>query len=122
MLADADRYLAAGQPDPARNGTDYRVGALWLTDAESADFLRDLAAVIQARTANPPGKAAVGGCCTASWYPSLRGRFSRSGPNAAVAAAARPAGREPVMLNVAEARSLAVTEMPGLAAGLIAAN
>jgi DNA-binding transcriptional ArsR family regulator len=56
MLADADRYLAAGQPDPARDGADYRVGALWLTDAEFADFLRDLAAVIQARVANQPGK------------------------------------------------------------------
>lgn len=56
MLADADRYLAAGPPDPARDGADYRVGALWLTDAEFADFLRDLAAVIQARVANQPGK------------------------------------------------------------------
>jgi DNA-binding transcriptional ArsR family regulator len=52
MLADADRYLAAGQPDPVRDGADYRVGALWLTDAEFADFLHDLAAVIQARVAN----------------------------------------------------------------------
>jgi Helix-turn-helix domain len=56
MLADADRYLAAGQPDPARDGADYRVGALWLTDAEYADFLCDLATMIQARVANPPGK------------------------------------------------------------------
>ena len=55
MLADADRYLAAGQPDPVRDGADYRVGALWLTDAEFADFLGDLAAVIQARVANAPG-------------------------------------------------------------------
>jgi DNA-binding transcriptional ArsR family regulator len=56
MLADADRYLAAGQPDPVRDGADYRVGALWLTDAEFADFLHDLAAVIQARVANAQGK------------------------------------------------------------------
>jgi hypothetical protein len=56
MLADADRYLAAGQPDPVRDGADYRVGALWLTDAEFADFLGDLAAVIQARVANAPGE------------------------------------------------------------------
>lgn len=55
MLADADRYLAAGQPDPVRDGADYRVGALWLTDAEFADFLQDLAVVVQARTANVPG-------------------------------------------------------------------
>lgn len=56
MLADADRYLAAGHPDPVRDGADYRVGALWLTDAEFADFLRDLAAVIQPRVANQPGR------------------------------------------------------------------
>lgn len=56
MLADADRYLAAGQLDPARDGADYRVGALWLTDAEFADFFHDLAAVIQARAANPQVK------------------------------------------------------------------
>jgi len=56
MLADADRYLAAGQPDPARDGADYRVGALWLTDAEFADLLRDLTEVFQPRLANAPGK------------------------------------------------------------------
>jgi DNA-binding transcriptional ArsR family regulator len=56
MLADADRYLAAGQPDPARDGADYRLGALWLTDAEFAEFIRDLAAVFQPRLANAPGK------------------------------------------------------------------
>jgi hypothetical protein len=54
MLADADRYLAAGQPDPARDGADYQVGALWLTDAEFAELLRDLSMVFQSRMANPP--------------------------------------------------------------------
>jgi len=56
MLADADRYLAAGPPDPVRDGADYRVGAMWLTDAEFAEFLRDLAAVTRPRLANAPGK------------------------------------------------------------------
>jgi hypothetical protein len=56
MLADADRYLAAGPPDPVRDGADYRVGALWLTDAEFAEFIRDLAAVFQPRLANSPAK------------------------------------------------------------------
>jgi hypothetical protein len=56
MLADADRYLAAGQPDPARDGADYRVGALWLSDAEFAELLRDLTEVFQPRLAMPPGK------------------------------------------------------------------
>ena len=56
MLADADRYLAAGTPDPARDGADYRVGAMWLTDAEFAEFLRDFANLAQPRLANAPGK------------------------------------------------------------------
>jgi hypothetical protein len=55
MLADADRYLAAGKPDPARDGADYRVGALWLTDAEFAEFLRDLSSVFGPSLDNPPG-------------------------------------------------------------------
>ncbi len=56
MLADADRYLGAGQPDPVRDGADYRVGALWLSDAEFAELLRDLAEVFQPRLATAPGK------------------------------------------------------------------
>jgi DNA-binding transcriptional ArsR family regulator len=55
MLADADRYLAAGQPDPARDGADYRVGALWLSDAEFAELLHDLSIVFQPRLGNAPG-------------------------------------------------------------------
>jgi Helix-turn-helix domain len=56
MIADADRYLGSGELDPARDGADYRVGALWLTDAEFAEFIRDLAEVFQPRLANPPGR------------------------------------------------------------------
>ena len=56
MLADADRYLAADPIDPVRDGASYRMAALWLTDAEFAEFARDLAAVFQPRLANPPGK------------------------------------------------------------------
>jgi Helix-turn-helix domain len=55
MLADADRYLAGGTPDPQRDGADYRVGAMWLTDVEFAEFLRDLVAVLQPRFALAPG-------------------------------------------------------------------
>lgn len=56
LLADFDRYLAAGSPDLARDGVSYRVAGLWLTDGELAGFLRDIAAVVQPRLANPPGK------------------------------------------------------------------
>jgi DNA-binding transcriptional ArsR family regulator len=56
LLADFDRYLATAPRDPVRDGADYRVGAMWLTDAEFADFLHDLRAVFQPRLANAPGK------------------------------------------------------------------
>jgi Helix-turn-helix domain len=56
MLADADRYLASDAPDPIRDGADYQVGALWLTDAEFAELLRDLTNVFRPRLAKPPGK------------------------------------------------------------------
>ena len=56
LLADFDRYLQAGPPDLARDGVSYRVAAMWLTDAEYASFLRDIAAAVQPRLANAPGK------------------------------------------------------------------
>ena len=56
LLADFDRYLAAGALDPVRDGADYRVAAMWLTDAEFSDFLRDLLTVFQPRLANAPGQ------------------------------------------------------------------
>jgi Helix-turn-helix domain len=56
MLADADRYLASGPVDPARDGADYQVGALWLTDTEFAELLRELSIVFEPRLANPPAQ------------------------------------------------------------------
>ena len=56
MLGDADRSLAAGAPDPVRAGAGDRVGALWRTDAELAELLRDLAAAFEPRLANAPGQ------------------------------------------------------------------
>ncbi len=56
LLADFDRYLAAGAPDFVRDGVSYSAAAVWLTDAEYAEFLRDVRALIQPRLANPPGK------------------------------------------------------------------
>jgi hypothetical protein len=56
LLADFDRYLAAGPPDPVRDGAGYRVAAMWLTDAELADFLQDLRTIAQPRLANAPGQ------------------------------------------------------------------
>ena len=45
LLADFDRYLAAGTPDLGRDGAGYTVAGLYLTDAELAGFLRDFATV-----------------------------------------------------------------------------
>jgi Helix-turn-helix domain len=56
LLGDFDRYLASHPADPVRDGADYRVAAMWLTDAEFADFLRDVRNVTQPRLANPPGE------------------------------------------------------------------
>lgn len=56
LLADFDAYLAAGTPDPVRDGADYRMFAMWLTDAEFLDFLRDFSAVVLPRLANAPGE------------------------------------------------------------------
>jgi hypothetical protein len=55
LLADFDRYLATDPPDPIRDNVSYRLAALWLTDAELAEFARDLAAIVQPRLANAPG-------------------------------------------------------------------
>jgi Helix-turn-helix domain len=56
ILGDFDRYLATNPTDSARDGAGYRLAAVWLTDAELTEFLRDLAAVVQPRAANAPSK------------------------------------------------------------------
>jgi DNA-binding transcriptional ArsR family regulator len=56
LLDDFDRYLAAGQPDFVRDRVSYSGSAVWLTDAEYADFLRDVRVLMQPRLANSPAK------------------------------------------------------------------
>jgi DNA-binding transcriptional ArsR family regulator len=56
LLADFDRYLAAGTPDLTRDRAGYTVAGMYLTDAELAGFLRDFAAIVQPLLANAPGK------------------------------------------------------------------
>ncbi|HEY0870585.1 MAG TPA: helix-turn-helix domain-containing protein [Acidothermaceae bacterium] len=56
LLADFDRYLASGQPDLQRDGVSYGMLAMWLTDAEYADFLHDVGVLVAPRLANAPGK------------------------------------------------------------------
>lgn len=54
LLNDFDRYLARGETDLLRDGVSYRLGAMWLTDAELTELARDLFAVFQPRVANGP--------------------------------------------------------------------
>jgi DNA-binding transcriptional ArsR family regulator len=54
LLGDFDRYIASQPEDPAKDAAGYRVAAMWLTDAELAEYLRDLAAITQPRLANAP--------------------------------------------------------------------
>jgi len=54
LIGDAERYLARPHVDPMRDGASCNLAALWLDDAEFAEFLRDLYTVVQPRAANPP--------------------------------------------------------------------
>ena len=56
LLADFDRYLTAAPPDPVRDGAGYGTSAMWLSDAEWTEFVRDLAAVMEPRLANAPAR------------------------------------------------------------------
>jgi hypothetical protein len=55
VLDHFDRYIATAPAEPEREA-GYRMAAMWLSDEESAQFLLDLAAVIQPRLANAPRK------------------------------------------------------------------
>jgi len=51
LLGDYDRYLSREEIDLARDGVSYRMTGVWLDDAEHAEFLRELAGVVQPRLA-----------------------------------------------------------------------
>lgn len=54
LLGDFDRYLATRPELPGKDGAGYNVAAMWLTDAEFADYRRELATITQPRLANAP--------------------------------------------------------------------
>ncbi len=56
LLADFDRYIASEAFDPVGDLATYRVAGMWLSDAEYADFLRDLISIAVPRLANAPAK------------------------------------------------------------------
>jgi hypothetical protein len=55
MIADFDRYLAHGDIDLARDRVGYRMAALYLTDEEFRELMRDIGQAIAPRLANIPG-------------------------------------------------------------------
>jgi hypothetical protein len=52
LLGDFDRYIATKPEHPGLDGAGYKVAAMWLTDSELAEYLRELAAISQPRLAN----------------------------------------------------------------------
>ncbi len=54
LLSDFDRYIATQPTDPGKDNASYRVAAMWLTDPELAEYLRDFAVITQPRLANAP--------------------------------------------------------------------
>jgi hypothetical protein len=56
MLGDFDRYVESPGFDPIGDDATYRLAGMWLTNAEYAEYLRDLVAISQPRLANPPGR------------------------------------------------------------------
>jgi DNA-binding transcriptional ArsR family regulator len=61
LVVDSSKWWRSGGsdcgPHLARDGVSYRGAAMWLTDAELGEFLRELATVVQPRLANPPTKS-----------------------------------------------------------------
>ena len=49
LLASFERYLASGEPNLKRDGVSYSMNALWLSNDEYDDFLRDVADIVALR-------------------------------------------------------------------------
>ena len=47
VFTDFDRYMSRPDVDPARDGVGYRVAAMWLSDSEYMEFLRDISEVVR---------------------------------------------------------------------------
>lgn len=54
LLGEFDAYLERGDINMRRDGVGYRIGAMWLDDAEFEELLRELIAVLQPRLALAP--------------------------------------------------------------------
>jgi DNA-binding transcriptional ArsR family regulator len=56
LLADFDRYLAHEPADATADGVTYQQAALWLTDAEAAELVAAMRALVTARRDHEPGR------------------------------------------------------------------
>ncbi len=56
LLSSYDRYLSTGEPDLVRDGVSYSMTALWLSDEEHTELLRDLAEVVAPRARFGPSE------------------------------------------------------------------
>jgi helix-turn-helix protein len=54
LIGDFDRYLAGGDVDPIRDGLNFSMAGMWLSDTELLELGRELYAVLQPRLASPP--------------------------------------------------------------------
>jgi hypothetical protein len=54
LIGDFDRYLAREDADPIRDGVNFGMAGMWLTDTELLELGRELYAVLQPRLANAP--------------------------------------------------------------------
>lgn len=92
VLADFDRYMTTNPDDPARDGAGYRLAAMWLNDNEYAEFLRDLAAVVQPRAAAAPRKDRRRRLFYGIAIPAPETNPTKSGRPATRSAVTRPSG------------------------------
>jgi DNA-binding transcriptional ArsR family regulator len=54
MVSDFDRYLARGDIDLARDRVGYRMAALWLTDEEFRELVREIGSAVGRKLPNGP--------------------------------------------------------------------
>ena len=54
LLSDFDRYVEREDIDYLRDTIGYRMAAMWLNDAELAEFVHDIARITQPHLANAP--------------------------------------------------------------------
>jgi hypothetical protein len=111
LLADFDRYLAAGVPDPVRDGAAYRVAAMWLTDAEFADFLRGLQELALPRLAKCSGRGAPAADAVQRLSSGARAAGHRPRAREGTGRPQTRDERESMMAATPAATSLAVLEM-----------